>query len=215
LGVCTIGWLARWHRSLVLLLQGLFERAWPDYEARLLSETWPRQGFPQPRWQGEALSGKTLLVHAEQGLGDEIMFASCLPEVISQAGRCIIDCHPRLVSIFERSFPAALVHGGHQWDDPSWLAAYPAVDYQIPIGSLALHTRRNAGDFPRHAGYLRADPRKVAAWQERLAGLGAGAKVGLSWQGGTQASRGMDFTAPPIATSPSGCVRCWGGTCGW
>ncbi len=180
---------ARWHHSLLRLLKGEFGRAWTDYEARLLSETWPRQGFPQRRWHGEELAGKTLLVHAEQGLGDEIMFASCLPEIIARAGRCIIDCHPKLVAIFERSFPTAAVHGGYQTDDLRWLEAYPEIDYQIPIGSLALHTRASAGDFPRHQGYLRADPRKVASWHERLANLGTGLKIGLSWRGGTHASR--------------------------
>jgi len=180
---------ARWHRSLVRLLKGEFDRAWTDYEARTLSETWPRRGFPQPRWRGEPLAGKTLLVHSEQGLGDEIMFASCLPEVIAQARHCVIDCHPRLAPIFERSFPSATVHGGHQTDDPAWLARHPAPDYQIPIGSLPLFLRARPGDFSRHAGYLAAHPAKVASWRARLAGLGPGLKVGLSWQGGTQLSR--------------------------
>jgi tetratricopeptide (TPR) repeat protein len=180
---------AQWRRSLIRLLKGEFDRAWPDYEVRLVSEERPQRRFPQSRWRGEPLAGKTLLVHAEQGLGDEIMFASCLPDVVAQAGHCVIDCHPGLAPIFRRSFPAATVHGGHQTDDSSWLAECPAPDYQVPIGSLPLLLRRGLGDFPRHAGYLRADPLKVMAWRRRLGGLGPGLNVGLSWQGGTRLSR--------------------------
>jgi tetratricopeptide (TPR) repeat protein len=180
---------AQWRRSLVRLLKGEFDRAWADYEVRLVSEERPRRWFPQPRWRGEPLAGKTLLVHAEQGLGDEIMFASCLPDVMVQAGHCVIDCHPGLAPIVRRSFPAATVHGGRQTDDLSWLSDCPAPDYQIPIGSLPLLLRKRTGDFPRHTGYLRADPLKVAAWTARLDALGPGLKVGLSWQGGTRLSR--------------------------
>ena len=180
---------ALWRRSLVRLLKGEFERGWPDYEVRLVSDGSPRRRFLQPRWQGEPLAGRTLLVHAEQGLGDEIMFASCLPELIAEARHCVIDCHPKLAAIFQRSFPAASVHGGVQSEDISWLGAYPAPDYQIPAGSVPLIRRNQAGEFPRHAGYLRADPLKVAAWKTRLGSLGRGLKVGISWRGGTPLSR--------------------------
>ena len=63
------------------------------------------------------------------------------------------------------------------------------IDLQSPIGSLPLHIRRQRADFPRHQGYLRADPQRVADWRTRLAALGPGLKVGISWQGGTHKSR--------------------------
>ena len=169
--------LARWHRSLVLLLQGEFERAWTDYEARLLSETWPRQGFPQPRWQGEALAGKTLLVHAEQGLGDEIMFASCLPEVIAQAGRCVIDCHPKLVLHF-RAFVSRGLGARRPPVGRSVVArGLPGGRLSDP-GRLRWRCTRAAAPaiFPATVDTFAPIRRKVAAWKERLAGLGAGAQ---------------------------------------
>ena len=78
--------LAIWHRSLAYLLRHEFARAWPDYELRLTSADWPRRAMQFPRWDGAALSGKRILVYAEQGLGDEIMFASCLPDVVAASG---------------------------------------------------------------------------------------------------------------------------------
>jgi hypothetical protein len=81
------------------------------------------------------------------------------------------------------------VHGGWQTDDTAWLAEGEPADYQIPAGSVPRILRSRPESFPPHTGYLRADARRTAAWKARLATLGGGLKVGLSWQGGTQASR--------------------------
>jgi tetratricopeptide (TPR) repeat protein len=183
---------AHLNRSAVWLLREDYARAWPEYEWRLRDPGQaPVHGrFAQPRWDGSSLAGKRILVYAEQGLGDEIMYASCLPEVIAQARHCVIDCERRLAGLFQRSFPQATVHGGGQSEAPDWLDQ--TVDVQISFGSLPLHLRRTADAFPRHAGYLRADPARVERWRARLASLGAGPKVGLSWRGGVaQTSRGM------------------------
>jgi tetratricopeptide (TPR) repeat protein len=181
--------VAQWRRAVVYMLRGEFVEGWRAYELRLLSEGRAPRKFPCPRWRGEPLGGKTILVHAEQGLGDEIMFASCVPDLAAAGGRCIIDCHSKLRALFARSFPHALVHAGHQSDDVGWLASFPAPDYEIPAGSLPLHLRQSAEAFPRHSGYLTADPSMVARWRERLSGLGRGLKVGISWRGGTATTR--------------------------
>jgi Flp pilus assembly protein TadD len=179
---------ARFHRSITLLTLGRFAEAWPDYELRLLSEDRPRRAFPFPRWNGERLAGKTILVHAEQGLGDEILFASCLADVIAAAGHCVIDCSPKLEALFRRSFPAASVHRGEQSDPVDW--AHPlGIDVQCPAGSLPLHLRASPAAFPARGAYLRADPVKVGRWRERLAALGPGPAIGLSWRGGTPRTR--------------------------
>ena len=75
--------LAIWHRSLAYLLQHDFARGWPDYELRMKSVDIPRRPAEFARWEGGEVTGKTLLVYAEQGLGDEIMFASCIPDRVS------------------------------------------------------------------------------------------------------------------------------------
>lgn len=179
----------RFHCSLARLLVHDFQNAWPDYEIRLLNEDLPKREFPYLRWDGSSLAGKTLLVHAEQGLGDEIMFASCLPDVIAQAGHCVIECNEKLASIFRRSFPTATIHDGTQHDGLEWLSEMPPIDCYVPIGSLPLYFRQHRTDFPDHNGYLKADEARTKFWCQTLDSLGPGLKVGLSWRGGTHQSR--------------------------
>jgi tetratricopeptide (TPR) repeat protein len=182
--------VARFHRSLAYLLKGEYSKGWPDYEMRLISDDRPQRTFPYPRWNGEPCLRKTVLVYAEQGVGDEIMFASCVPDLLQRCGHVVIECASKLAPIMTRSFPEASVRGGTQFDDMTWLSTLPAIDRAIPIGSLPLHLRRTVDEFPRHSGYLRADPEKVAHKREWLQTLGPGLKVGLSWRGGTAVSRG-------------------------
>jgi len=197
--------LARFHRALAHLVDQRFDLAWDDYEARLVSPVVPPRQFHFPQWDGEDLAGRTLLILAEQGLGDEIMFASCFAETISRARQCVIDCSPKLAAIFKRSFPQATVHGGTQFDDPAWLAEIPPPDVQIRAGSLPRLLRPRLSAFPRHHGYLVADPQKVQRWRNWLAELGDGPKVGVSWRGGTAQSRAgqrslkVDDLAPVFA----------------
>ncbi|HTO51487.1 MAG TPA: tetratricopeptide repeat protein [Burkholderiales bacterium] len=179
---------ARFHRAIALLTLGRFAEGWPDYELRLLSEDRPRRAFPFPRWQGDDLAGRTLLVHSEQGIGDEILFASCLPDIVRAAGHCVIECSPRLAPIFRRSFPEATVHASEQTGPVDW-AVPLGIDVQAPAGSLPLHLRATTAAFPEHRGYLVADPAKVDRWRERLAALGPGRAIGISWRGGTSRTR--------------------------
>jgi len=181
--------LARFHRGLVRLMLGDFERGWPDYEVRLVSEDNPQRPARYPRWDGSPPSGRTILAWGEQGLGDEMMFASCLHEIIDAGGRLIIECAPKLEGLFRRSFPGATVYAATpERAIPPPIAARN-IDLEIPTGSLPLFFRRGPGTFPRHRGYLHADPQRIAGWRERLARLGPGLKVGISWQGGTHKSR--------------------------
>lgn len=177
---------AQVNRALARLTLGDFATGWPEYEARRKVHLSLQRPFPHPEWDGAPLVGRTVLVYAEQGLGDEIMFASCLTEIITQAGHCVIECHRKLENLYTRSFPGATVTGADQAStDLSWLERAPAADCRIAVGSLPLHLRRSWEDFPSHAGYLKADDGRVAFWRGRLAQLGPGLKVGLSWRGGT------------------------------
>jgi hypothetical protein len=174
-----------WDRALMWLTLGDFTHGWPEYELRWRGGAGlVQRNFNLPRWEGQPLAGKTVLIYAEQGIGDELMFASCFPDVIQRAGHAIIDCAPRLAALFKRSFPQASIHGGAQTEDPGWLGDMPAVDFQIAAGSLPLHLRRSVADFPIHSGYLKPDPALLKQWAERYAPLGQGIKVGISWRGG-------------------------------
>ena len=180
---------ALFHRALARLLVRDFEHGWPDYELRRMGAGRASSVEVAPRWNGEPLAGRTILIRREQGLGDEIMFASMLPELLRMAGHCIIECDPRLRALFSRSFPAATVFGAIPDGDLPHGIAGRDIAFEMDMGSLPLFLRRTAADFPRHQGYLIADPARIAHWRERLAQLGPGLKVGISWIGGVRKTR--------------------------
>lgn len=171
------------------LLDGNFAQAWDDYELRAHHEDFLKREFSFPVWHNESLTGKSLLIYAEQGLGDEIMFASCLPDILPLARQCVIECDPRLTKLFSRSFPVAQVTGWKQAERKDDLFSNEHIDFQTAIGSLPRFFRRSWADFPEHSGYLKADPERIAVWRERLTTLGGGLKVGISWRGGMPKSR--------------------------
>lgn len=164
----------------IWLLQEDFARGWDEYEWRLRDprHAIPLDRFAPARWDGSPLAGRSILVHGEQGLGDQIMYASCLQEVCSQTRKSVVCCEARLVPLFQRAFPnakfTALPPDGERFD------------LAIEMASLPRWLRRTAHSFARDEGYLRADPQRVAAWREKLARLGPGRKVGLSWRGGAR-----------------------------
>jgi hypothetical protein len=181
--------LSAFHLALARLLLGDFRHGWDDYELRQLDRDYPRRAAVYPRWDGSPLSTRTILVQREQGLGDEIMFSSCLPQVIETAAHCIIECEPRLLGIFRRSFPSAMVFASTSDVIPPREIAEQVIDFAIPAGSVPRFLRKGVGDFPRHDGYLKADPQRIARWRERLSLLGPGLKVGISWIGGVRKTR--------------------------
>lgn len=177
-------------RSYMNLKRGEFEQGWRDYEARHHSRFAINPPYRFAQWDGAPAGGKTLLIYGEQGFGDQIMFASCFHEAIERAGRCIIECDPRLVALFRRSFPSAVIAASvPSGERAARTARAQAVDCQIPMGSLPGFFRNRWEEFPRHAGYLRAAPERIAYWRARLDALGPGPKIGLSWRGGVPATR--------------------------
>jgi tetratricopeptide (TPR) repeat protein len=181
----------RLNRALTALKLGRFDEGWPDYEARkrVRSNYVPRP-YAFPEWRGESLASKTILVYGEQGIGDEIMFASCLRDLLGAAQHCIVDCSPRLAPLFRRSFPGTTVQDVEQSEPhPQWPANAGPIHYQVASGSLPGFFRRRAADFPAHAGYLRPEPSRVDYWRERLAAIGPGRKIGIAWRGGMDSTR--------------------------
>lgn len=181
--------LSAFHRALARLQLADYRNGWGDYELRQLNQDYLRREDAYPEWDGSSLAGRTILIYREQGLGDEIMFASCLPQLIQAAGHCIIECEPRLQGIFRRSFPAATIYASTPDGGLPREIAGRAIDFSIPAGSIPRFLRRDLGEFPRHHGYLEADPARVALWRDRLSRLGPGLKVGVSWAGGVRKTR--------------------------
>jgi len=175
---CTHETLAR-----LLLMDGQWRRGWQEYEWRLRNSVGATPYPDTPRWDGSSPAARRILIHAEQGVGDEIMFASCLPDLIRVAGQVWIQCDPRLGPLFMRSFPAAQVFP-HLRRERTWYQDAGPVDLQLTTGSLPGMFRSVREDFPGSA-YLVADPQLVARWRKCLDKNGSTKlNVGISWRGG-------------------------------
>ncbi len=196
---------AHLQRAFMLLRRGEFAAGWREYAWRVrIPDLDHWRDYAYPLWQGEPLAGRRVLVQAEQGLGDQIMFASCLPDLLGLARDTIIECDPRLTGLFARSFPSARIYRHRVKGEPKWRRG-PVPDFRVRCGDLPRMLRNREADFPRHDGYLVADPIQVADWRARLAALGPGLKVGISWRGGTpgtgQAARSLALaTLLPMLT---------------
>ena len=179
-----------WIRALARLMLGRYAEGWSDYEVRRhVLPTFGVRKFPYPEWTGAALHGCDVLVYNEQGLGDEIMFASCLPDLFALGGRFVVECSGKLEDLFRRSFAPAFIQVTDQdRPDMSYLTGLPRFDWQIAAGSLPRYFRTKAADFVRPTGYLRAEADRVRHWRAHLQRAGPGRKIGLSWRGGRPAT---------------------------
>lgn len=182
--------LAHWNLASAMLLEGNLKLCWDSYERRLSALQMKTHQLPYPSWDGSPLDGKTLLVCAEQGVGDEIMFASCLHDLAAPDARILLECDARLLSLFARAFPGITVIEKQQDTEQflKTLSRHAPVDVAIQAGSLIRFLRHDWSLFPGRAAYLKPDPERLAAWQARLAALGQELTVGISWRGGREES---------------------------
>lgn len=177
---------ARHNLGHLKLRQSRFESGWDDYEARKLDSQagFQPRPFAYPAWQGEDLTGKTILVCGEQGLGDQILHTSMIPDLIARAGHVVVECESRLSDLFRRSFPTAVIISVA---DPVSLevdAAKP--NYQIAMGSLGRWLRQDRSVFSDDPSYLVCDSEVISAQSEKVK-----PRIGVSWK-----SARVDFGGP-------------------
>ena len=143
-----------------------------------------------PRWNGDALNGRRLVIAADQGLGDHIMMARFFAELPASTPPLIVETPPALLALFHHNFPNVHFEEFTHWR-PSG-----AWDVQLPITQLpCVNGIATAADIPR-APYLRADPRQVNLWRERLGEGGNVRHVGIVWHGNKQNTRDRWRAAP-------------------
>jgi Flp pilus assembly protein TadD len=182
----------RFNLALNLLLQGDFAAGWADYECRLELPSFPRLG-PAPRcptWRGEALAGRSLLVVAEQGLGDLIQFSRYVPLLRERGATVVLQCQAGLLRLMQTLPGVARCVDVEQ--------VPPDTDFAVPVMSLPLRLRTTRQTIPASVPYLHATLPDTLKWRRRLAGLPDGPRVGLVWQG--RATHGADrYRSVPLA----------------
>jgi tetratricopeptide (TPR) repeat protein len=179
----------RFNRGMVHLELGNWRQGWADYGAGFgTGDRIDRRYKNLPEWDGTP--GQTVIVWGEQGIGDEIMFASVLPDLIKVSKKVIFDCHPRLVKLFERSFPGVEIHGTRKLQSYlPWLDETEA-DASLCLSSLTTFFRNEDKDFPGKPylksglalkNYPHSDSYEIRQKPFR---------IGISWAGGTKKTRG-------------------------
>ncbi|MGE0372020.1 MAG: tetratricopeptide repeat protein [Gammaproteobacteria bacterium] len=167
---------AHFCEAIFRLVSADFARGWEEYEWRWkVKESGAIRTFEQPLWLGnENLSGKTILLHAEQGFGDTLQFCRYVPLVAGLGARVILEVQAPLVSLLARLPGVAQVIAA---GDPP-----PAADFHCPLMSLPLAFRTDHRTIPAAIPYLRSDPARTAAWRSRLDRSGT-VRTGLAWSG--------------------------------
>ncbi len=164
---------AHYNRGLMLLSVGRMAEGWPEYEWRWNCSDFPQRAFTQPRWNGEPLEGRVLLVHAEQGLGDVLQFIRYVPLLARCGGRVVVEIPAALHPLLHESGIQDLIARG---------AALPAFDLHAPLLSLPGILGRHLEDIPDRVPYLTARPSLIENWRGVVRGT-PGLKVGIAWQG--------------------------------
>jgi tetratricopeptide (TPR) repeat protein len=165
---------AHYNLALTLLTMGRLAEGWPEYEWRWRRQVRFEPAIAAPRWRGEALAGRTILLRTEQGLGDTLQFVRYAQLVKQQGGTVIVEVQPSLTRL---------------------VASCPGVDGVVTVGAplppcdVYVHLLSLPGIFgtslptiPARVPYLSLDEASLAEWKRELAGE-PGFKIGLAWQG--------------------------------
>ncbi|OQW38087.1 MAG: hypothetical protein A4E20_04755 [Nitrospira sp. SG-bin2] len=175
--------------ALALLKKRMWKPGWEAFDSMLSKVKQRKELFygDAPYWDGRG--GQCVVAYGEQGIGDEIMGASMIPD-LSEDCSVIIDCDNRLEGLFKRSFPDCTVYGTRfQKTEKEWLANH-RVDARVAVLSLGRWYRQRDEDFPREP-YLKACPVRRDMYRHLLSQY-PGRKMGLAWTGGLKNTNKAD-----------------------
>lgn len=193
--------VAHFNRGVALLTLGDYAAGWPEYEWRW--ETPAMAGsvrrFPVPQWDGGDIRGRTILLHAEQGLGDAIQFVRYVPWVASKGACVVVECPRVLHGLFSgMDGLARLIDRTQSGAD----VTRSGFDFHLPLMSLPGLHGTTAHRMPGSVPYLAANPDLRETWGQALEGCGATFKVGLVWQGNPDHQRDRFRSVPLQMLSP-------------
>ncbi len=208
-------------QALCLLSAGRLKEGWEVYDIRTqpIYENSTIFLIPKPRWDRDpaSLAGRRVLVIGEQGLGDEVLFANALQDVIDAVGpdgKVLVGVEHRLVSMFKRAYPDAIVgpHAtfgaeGRKCRGVGWLEKEGDADIWMPMGDACCVFRPTLDSFPAEPGFLPADPDRVAEMRAQLDALGPGLKAGIIWKSLLMTPNRAKFFSPfqqwaPVLRTP-------------
>jgi hypothetical protein len=187
---------ARSGAALCHLMLGDFAPGWREFEWRWKTEAMAGQerAFEPPQWRGEpGLAGKTILLHAEQGLGDTLQFCRYARAVAALGARVVLEVQPSLKSLLSRLDGAATVVARGE--------PLPDFDLHCPLLSLPLAFATTLGTVPAGVPYLAADPARTEVWRGKLGG-GAAPRIGLVWSGNRNHPNDVNRSMPPERLAP-------------
>lgn len=174
-------------QGFIHLANGAWSKAWSFYDVLLDAGVRVSTAYgDEPTWDGAP--GKSIIVSGEQGLGDEIMYASVFQEAIDDSEHVVIECMPRLEKLFQRSFPKAKVYGQRYGEEVFWDEDHK-IDAHIPMATLPRFYRNKEEEFSGKP-YLVPNPDMATAFREMLKAMSGKPKIGIAWTGGTQRTRG-------------------------
>jgi tetratricopeptide (TPR) repeat protein len=207
IGIDPENHIARISHGFASLSLGRWKEAWQYAEAlygnHLQVRVYNDPEHEEPQWDGSP--GKTVVVQCDQGVGDIIMFAQCLPRMQALCKTVIVECAERMAGMFRRCFPGTVVYGTLKQQTLSWPADHQ-IDASIHISYLGRFFLNRDEDFARNA-YLTPDPEKLAKWLAWLEGRPKPWR-GIAWKGGIQATQThlRSVELPQMAPLMSGTV---------
>jgi hypothetical protein len=165
-----------YYRSFVHLSRGNLAEGWRDYEWRLKCKDYQLRPYDAPTWDGSPLAGRSLMVLAEQGLGDTLHFIRYLDLLKSHGGSVFVDVQAALAPLLKTSgFTGVIARP----------AELPRCDYRVPLLSLPQVLGTTLDTIPRRVPYLAADPRLLKLWRSRVPASEI-FKIGIVWQGNSE-----------------------------
>ena len=187
--------------SRVLLLAENFEEGWRAWLRSVASIP-----LPDPAHGAAAFHDKTVVIYGTEGVGDEIMFASCVPELARHATAVTLHCERRLKPLFARSFPGVRVFAMDKEGARRTIGWVTPNEFHMLASFLPAYFAPDPSRGPR-GPFLVPDPAQVAEWRRRFDALGPGLKVGVSWRGGVEAINRSRRSIPlpqwtPVLTVP-------------
>lgn len=183
---------AHWNRALLRLADGDLARGWVEYEWRWRMPETPPRPFAQPPWAGDALNGRAVLLHAEQGFGDTFQFCRYARLLADSGARVVLEVQPPLKAVLTGQGLGEVLARGEP---------LPPFDVHLPLMSLPLAFGTTVDTIPAKVPYIVPDPSLAETWRTRL-GAGRGLRVGLAWAGRPTHAQDWKRSLPAAVLAP-------------